>query len=264
MIDNRTVASGVTAGIAILLVCFLYTTHLSFDAKQFQKAQQITELVEMEEEFVDLLEAPPIPSNPAPAYTPTPQRHNSKAAEASGADIRNSGAKGASVPDVSSKRPSELKRPEPKPDQAPAGPSESDLQAEARRQARQGISDAFKAQPNATDNTTAKGSGEGDSGKPSGTSSALDGVGNGSVGGGWIMPRFGKVPSAYTGRVELRAIINREGHVISVEQTGGKAPAGTDSRIVARCIAEVKSRRFTRSDDNAPDRATATITYIFR
>ena len=78
------------------------------------------------------------------------------------------------------------------------------------------------------------------------------------------MPRYAQVPTDQTGRIELKALVDRQGHVTSVEFTGGKAPAGTDQRLIERCKAEVRSRRFTRNDDNAPEQSVARIVYIFR
>lgn len=121
-----------------------------------------------------------------------------------------------------------MKKPEKKP--RPAGPAkEQNAEEEARRRARKGVADAFSTDEKANDNTEAAGKTKGNSGNPDGTDSAVDGSGTGSVGGGWIMPKYAKVASALTGRVELRAIVGRDGQVISVEQTGGKA-AGSDRR----------------------------------
>ena len=50
----------------------------------------------------------------------------------------------------------------------------------------------------------------------------------------------------------------------TVEQTGGKAPAAANSALVAKCKAEVRSRRFTRTDDDAPEQAVARIIYTFK
>ena len=47
-------------------------------------------------------------------------------------------------------------------------------------------------------------------------------------------------------------------------QTGGKAPASANAALVEKCMAEVRRHTFTRRDDNAPETATARITYTFR
>ena len=135
---------------------------------------------------------------------------------------------------------------------------------EQRRKAQRGVADAFKASENARDNTTSHGKDKGDTGSPEGEASPLDGSGSGTVGGGWIMPRYAKVDSRETGSIILQAVINSSGKVVSVEQVGGKAPASANSALVARCKAEVMKHVFTRNDDKAPERAYARITYTFR
>lgn len=78
------------------------------------------------------------------------------------------------------------------------------------------------------------------------------------------MPKYSKVNTSLTGRIELRAVIDEKGKVIKIEQTGGKAPAGADAALVAKCIAEVRRHTFTRTDNDAPPTATARIIYTFR
>ncbi len=67
-----------------------------------------------------------------------------------------------------------------------------------------------------------------------------------------------------TGSIKMMVRIDRTGKVTSVSFQGGDAPAATDSRLRAAVESEVRSRRFTRSDSNAPDQATAYITYRFK
>ena len=62
----------------------------------------------------------------------------------------------------------------------------------------------------------------------------------------------------------LSVKIDKSGHVTAVTFTGGTPPAATNRDLRAAVEREVRSRRFTRSDDNAPDEATAHITYIFK
>ncbi|MDE5628788.1 MAG: hypothetical protein K2I69_04435 [Muribaculaceae bacterium] len=263
---NRTRATAliVTALAALLLVLLLSVCRLSFDASSLIPSRQpVAEVAEIDMEFVEFIDTRTASSTPSEAYTPKPQNLRSTAADASGASVADKGPSGAAPVDVTSTRPSEVKRPV-KENTAPTGPSKAELEEQARRKVQKGVADAFKPQPEATDNTTNKGTDKGDSGKPDGSESTTNGTGSGTVGGGWLMPRFAKVNTSLTGSITLRAVVNAQGNVVSVEQTGGKAPAGTNSALVAKCIAEVKSRRFTRNDDNAPERAIATITYTFR
>lgn len=261
---SRAIALTATAVCAVAIVLLLLGVHLTFDpATLRQPPRPMTEVVPVEEEFVDFLDQARTPSDPEPARADEALRAESHAAETSGTDLADAGMAAPAPVEKTSSRPSPVKKPEKKP--RPAGPTkEQQAEEEARRRARKGVADAFSTDEKADNNTDAHSKAKGESGTPDGTDSAVDGSGTGSVGGGWIMPQYAKVASALTGRVELRAIVGRDGQVISVEQTGGKAPAGSDPAVVARCIAEVKRRRFTRRDAAAPDRATATIIYTFR
>jgi hypothetical protein len=58
--------------------------------------------------------------------------------------------------------------------------------------------------------------------------------------------------------------IDRNGKVKSVSFQGGDAPAATNPKVRAACEREVRSRNFTRSDNDAPEESTAYITYRFR
>ena len=99
---------------------------------------------------------------------------------------------------------------------------------------------------------------------PSGTSTTISGSGSGTVGGGWKMPAYQKVRSTVTGSIKVRAKVRRDGSVATAEIIGGAPPAATDRDLCNRVLAEVRSRRFTRTDDNAPESATAYITYTFK
>jgi len=223
-----------------------------------------TEVAEIDEEFVELFDMAYGPSDPSPAYAPQPVRRNSKPAEASGQDRVDAGKAAAPAPDVTSKQPSPLSREE-KTVPPETGPDKTKLaEEEAHRKARKGVGDAFKNTSETPDNTASKGSEKGDSGTPDGGRSDANGTGVGTVGGGWTMPRYSRVPSEVTGSIILTAIVGPDGNVISVELSGGKSPAAADRALVQACIAEVKRRRFTRNDDKAPERSTARITYTFR
>lgn len=261
---SRFIALCATVLAALLIVLTLSVCHLTFDASALNPSRQpVAEVAELDEEFVEFIDTRMAVSTPSEAYHPEPANNKSVSADASGADLKDAGAKGVALPDVVSDRPSPVQKPK-KEVKAPAGPSKEEIEEQARRKVQKGVVDAFAPKDNAANNTDNKGKTPGDSGKPTGSESSVNGTGTGSVDGGWVMPRFAKVNSALTGSVQLKAIVGKDGKVISVEQTGGKAPAGTDAALVAKCIAEVRSRTFTRSDNDAPTRATARITYTFR
>lgn len=263
MKDTRTAAAVITATAALLVVLLLVLTRL---ATVMPPASQprMTELAEIDEEFVDLFDPAVTPANPRPAYAEQPAAHESNPSPAAGSDLINSGEEGAPVPEKTSTKPSPIKKPQ-KETPAKTGPDKKAEEAEkARREAQKGVANAFKNTDKEPDNTSAKGKEKGDSGNPDGGASDVNGSGHGTVGGGWIMPSYGKVKSYQTGSIELRAIVGRDGSVKSVELVGGKAPASGDPSLVERCKAEVRRHRFTRTDDNAPETATARITYTFK
>ncbi len=265
MKNPRTAAALITVAMAVFLILLLLLVRLSVNAEEWPpKPKAPTALVEVEEEFVEFFDLVPVSADPAPAYAEQPVDNQSSPAKADGADMTDAGEAAAPAPDVVSERPSPIERPKKEKPQK-TGPDKKTVDIEkARRKARQGVSNAFKATEESADNTTSKGDAQGDSGKPDGAASDVDGSGTGTVGGGWVMPRYSKVPALQTGSIELRAIVDREGRVVSVDLVGGKAPASGDPALVERCKAEVRRHRFTRNDDNAPERSTARITYRFR
>ena len=265
MTRSRTIAAAVTAAVVVLLLVILLTASLSVSSRYWPPQPRTTDLVEVDEEFVDLFEPATRPSNPSPAYNATESRMQSTPDRAAGSDLADAGDAAAPDPTVVSERLSEVKSvKKDRPDRT--GPDRKAQQEEkARRRARQGVSNAFSSKDEAEpDNTTSHGPAKGDSGSPTGEASDLSGTGHGSVGGGWIMPAYSKVKSHSTGSIELRAIVGSDGRVSEVTLVGGKAPASGDPALVARCINEVKRHRFTRRDSDAPERAVAKIIYNFR
>ena len=259
---NKYLPAIATALTALLIVVLLLLCRLSFDRATLPvPPRPVTELL-VDEEFVDLLETPlHAPSDPSAAYAPEAVEAESQASAAAGNDLRDAGAAAPTNTDVAATAPSPVQRQQRPPQ--PTGPSQEEIEREeARRRARQGMADAFNPAPG-TDNTGNSGTSPGNSGNPSGTVSDNNGSGSGTVGGGWIMPSYRRVPSPDTGSIIIEAIVNREGRATEVYQIGGKSPAAANTALVDRCIAEVKSRRFTRNDNNAPERAVATITYKY-
>lgn len=260
----RQQAAAATVIAAVIVAAVLCMLHLSAPDPAQLPQRPVTEIVEIDEDFVDLLDMAYGPSDPSPAYAPEPVSRRSRPAEASGQDREDAGKAAAPAPDVTQKAPSPVSRTQ-KPEPPETGPDKTRLaEEEARRKARKGVGDAFKNTSETPDNTSSQGSDPGDSGTPDGGRSDSNGTGSGTVGGGWTMPRYSRVPSEVTGSIVLTAIVGADGNVVSVELTGGKSPAAADRALVQACMAEVKRRPFTRNDDNAPDRATAVITYTFR
>ena len=262
--DTRYIAAAVTVLAALLIVLLLVLCRLSFDpASQLASRQPVASVAEMPE-FAELLETlnSPSPSDPSRAQAPEAADRNSSPAPEGGADLTDAGAAALPAPPVTSERPSPVSRQE---RTAPpqTGPTrEQQEQERARRRADRDIANAF-SNP-ADNNTTNRGTTAGDSGAPDGNATPVSGSGTGTVGGGWVMPHYQKIPSTLTGSIRLRATIDASGAVTRVVQIGGDAPASADGALVQRCIREVQSKRYTRPDDEAPTTATALITYIFR
>lgn len=263
-LHRQTTALLITAAVALGLLLVLTVCTLSgYIPARSHPGQPAAEMATELPEFVDMLPASLDGYDDARPYSPVEENHRSEAALPGGTDIVDAGSTHRAVKPAGSTRPSPVTTPQSTPikqDEA----AEERLREDTRRRVREGISDAFKSPSDQADNTAAAGNEQGNTGSPDGSASNVAGVGSGSVGGGWIMPSYAKVKSALTGSIELRATVGADGSVTAVEQVGGKAPAGADAVLVARCITEVRSRRFTRRDDIPPASATARITYIFR
>lgn len=263
--NDRIKASFITLGTALLLVALLLLVHLRpFVPSPPPPPRPVAEMIPVEPEWVDFLDASYGPSDPAPAQAPEPRHAESRPAPASGHNTVDAGEQAAPAPIVTTPEPSPVKE-TPKPAPPQTGPDKAELEREeARRRAREAMGDAFRNTSDKPDNTADHGKQTGDSGTPDGGRSDANGTGTGTVGGGWTLPKYASVPSELTGSIVLTAEVDRDGNVVRVELAGGKAPAAANTALVRACIAEVKSKRLTRSDNNAPPTATARITYTFR
>lgn len=259
-----TAAAILTTVAAVLILLLLFIGKLTLTAPTWPPSpHNTTELVDIDDEFVDLFD-PSTSANPSPAYNDNNADNMSTPAEADGSDIVDAGVAAAPAQVITSKRQSPTKRVEKEQPKKVGADKALAEEEEARRRARAGVSNAFKSNDETADNTSSNASEKGDSGKTDGTASDLNGTGQGTVGGGWIMPHYAKVKSYQTGSIELRAIVAQDGTVKSVDLIGGKAPASGDPALVEKCKAEVRRHKFTRNDNNAPESATARIIYTFR
>lgn len=268
----RTIALCATVAIAVAVLLLLRFTTLSLSALPEQWPPRHDGEIAMadDERFFDVVEDLPLPESSseqaAQAVNPVKENNQSDPAPQSGHDMSDRGAAGDAPATVTSKRPSPVKK-EVTEQKKPVGPSKEEIAAreaeEARRKANAATASAFQ-KASGKNNTANKGKTEGNSGSPSGSSKSVNGTGSGTVGGGWRLPAYAKVPATVTGTIKMMVRIDRQGKVTSVSFQGGDAPAATDSRLRAAVAAEVRSRRFTRADSNAPDQATAYITYRFK
>ncbi len=270
---TRLISLAVTLVVALGLILWMNLDKMSFDPSSLrQPPRPTTALLAEEEEFVDLFTPEPVvpsSSDASPAYNEVVENNNATPAPETGMDLKDQGPAGVAEQPKTSKQPSPLKKETPQPKkEEKKGPSKEEIaklkeQEEARRKASADMKSAFQ-NTSGKNNTQNKGKTDGNAGRPSGKSSEQNGHGTGTVGGGWKMPSYAKVPSTVTGTIKLKATVNRSGKVVSVEVIGGDAPAATTSSLVEACKAEVRSKTFTRSDSNAPETATAYITYNFR
>ena len=262
----RAIALALTAIIAAAIFVWLWFARVFISMAPPQWPPVKEAQVTVEENFFDVIEEPalPLPSadDPAQAINDLEANNLSTPAPASGSDLKDAGKAGEPSVPVTSPNPSPIKQKvEPA---APAGPSKEELeQDEARRKANAAVNSAF-SHASGADNTLNQGTKEGNSGSPEGSSNGINGIGSGSVGGGWFIPNYSKVPSTVTGSIRVMVKIDSQGNVTSLTFIGGDAPAATNQAIRAAVEREIRSRRFTRGSSPAPSEATAYITYRFR
>lgn len=271
MKSPRLIALIVTVAVALLTLLLLNTLQLTLSVPDREWPPRHDGEIAMAEDdsfFEVVHDAPaPVHEEAAPVKADRNQSNLSDPAPASGHEMTDRGPAGEAPATVTSKRPApvkEQKKEQPK----PVGPSKEELERqkaeeEARRRASAATSSAFQ-RSSGKNNTANNGSAPGNSGSVSGASESVNGTGSGTVGGGWRLPAYAKVPATVTGSIKLMVKIDRNGAVKSVDFQGGDPPAATDARLRRAVEAEVRSRRFTRSDNNAPDQATAYITYRFK
>lgn len=272
MQDNRPRIYSAISTLLIVLIVLMWMacSHLNYSPLAVPE-RPIGE-ISLDRDFVeveDLMAAAPDQGadQTAAAQLPVPSEAQAQPAPESGTDVSNSGVKGEPSPTLSSKEPSPMTVNDKKQDKKP-GPEVDAKKAEEekiRREANDQVQNAF-VNAQGKHNTRLGTSDEGKAGTPEGKAHQgnLSGHGTGSVGGGWSIPRYAPVKSSVTGSVKMIVKIDREGKVTSVTLNGGEAPAATNSAVCRACIAEVKSRRFTRPKaDDAPETATAYITYNF-
>lgn len=259
----RIVAAVATALVTALAIVVMCCTGLYYDPAQIPERPQAE--ITLDEEFVEVMETPG--TNEADALAQAQEQKPSRPANPTGPDSDDSGERGPEPKVVSSKseQPVKVKAPEKTPEQI-AREKKQKEEEEIKRKASEEIAGAFSNRKG-KHSSDAGASDKGDNGKPEGTSptGTLTGRGTGKAGGGWSLPHYAPVASTLTGSVELEVTIGRDGSVTKVTVVGGKAPAATSKQVQQACVAEVRSRRFTRPNPaDAPASAKAYITYNFR
>lgn len=265
---TRLYSALLTLAVCCLILLWLMLGHIDMRRTDREWPPKHTSEITVEE-FAEIIDLPKsyAPAADIPAPAPLPEKSNAAAEPTpeSGHHVADQGKPADAPATVTSKQPSPVKATTKTPEKS--GPTAEELkkqqEEEARRRATANTVNAFK---NATgsNNTASAGKTAGNAGAPSDKASALNGRGTGSAGGGWVIPAYSKVPSTVTGSVKMMLKIDRTGRVTSVTFQGGDAPAATDPAVRRAVEAEVRARRFTRADDNAPEQSTAYITYTFK
>lgn len=227
----------------------------------------------MEEEYIDVIDMPAAPNMDgiADSRAQADEQLQSQPTPVAGTDVEDSGNAGDPPPPTVTAEESPAKQKKPKPEEKPKpkGPAVDKKKKEEeaiKRKAENEVANAFNKSQGKHNNAAGaadKGNnGVRDGNAPQGT---LTGHGTGKAGGGWAIPRYGAVRSTVTGSVKMVVTIDRNGVVTSLRFDGGDAPAATNAAARNACAAEVRARRFTRSNpDDAPETATAYITYTFK
>lgn len=261
---DRSRSALVTGATAVVITVLLMVLHMGFDPAAMASSRQPVASMAEVPEYAELLESlnSPAPSDPSAAHTATPEHGAATPVPEGGADMADAGLAAPPPAETTAPTPAPVSRQE-RTVPPQTGPTQQQReQQRAQRRAQRDIANAF-SNPG-TNNTSSPGTTPGNAGNPDGADSPVNGSGQGTVGGGWIMPAYAKIPSTLTGSIRLKATINASGAVVEVIQIGGESPASTDTRLVQRCMAEVRSRRYSRTDNAAPTSATAFVTYIFK
>lgn len=266
----RTYSAIATSLITALIVLWMLSSSISIDSRDKEWPPKHDSEIIIDDEYAELIDLPmpktPRLTDPTAAENEVIADNQAEAEPETGMEPVDQGMPGDAPETVVQDKPSPVKI-EKKEKTKPQGPSAEELkkqkeEQEARRKATNQTKNAFRN--SGKNNTTNAGKTSGDTGKPTGSQSAVSGRGTGKVGGGWVIPRYNDVPSTLTGSVVMMVKIDRTGKVKSVTFTGGDAPAATDPKVRSACEREVHSKVFTRGNDDAPEEATAYITYRFR
>lgn len=263
-------ALGTLVIVAVVAVWMVLTVVAVSSSEKKWPPEHKVDITLDDEQYVDVLNEPvPVPSldQSTKAYDEVEENNLSEAAEPSGLDLKNEGPKGEAVKPVTQEKPSPVKVRKPKEEkQVKEGPKEDTKTKEktqARRKATADVKNAFGGKGH--NNTTNKGKKPGDSGSPNGGESSVNGKLKGNAGSGWSLPGYGLITSPVTGTVKVKVTILSDGTVPpdGVQFIGGTPPAATNPTTRANVRREILSKRFHRSNDRAPETATAYITVNF-
>lgn len=282
MSSSQQIAAITTVVVAVLVTVLLTSLQLSWNPEQPWPPQPEPYIEMDQEEFI----IPQEIANPAyspetadaPALTEDDMDNPSEAAPQTGAALNTQGPAGKENPrEVTTKRESTAKAaPTPKPKDPGAEKAKKEQQEKeaAAKRTQNNVRNAF-ANPNAKGNSNNNPTGDQKAGSktgnnqsagPANSTSTTAGLRHGRVSGGWLWPSYpSSISTSLTGSIILSLTIDKSGNVTDAVPSGGEAPAASNRQLQQQCIKLAKSRRFTRKagDDDAPESARATLTFIF-
>lgn len=273
----KQISIGVTFLVVVILLLWLLFTKLDWTPIQqlVDDGPHITMAEFDEEEFIDVeVEVPPITgqTESAPAYTPEDVKNESQPAPQTGVNLSTQGKVDHPAQTVTTPKPSPVKEQQKPTPEKPAAAVKNEKEEAQKALAQQTNNKLANAFANAQNKNNAK-SGTADNG-PSGSAtgnpnSAASGDAKGtsvgiedqSVGGGWRFPNYSRnIQSNEVGFVRFEIQVRQDGSVGNVTQIGGK---GLSKTTINKCIAEIKSKKFTNSNMATAEPATARLTFRF-
>lgn len=259
----RIIAAAATALLVVLAIVVMLCAKLRFDPAG--EPERPKSEISLDEQFTEVVEMPG--NDLSDASVLADEQKQSLPDAPSGTDADDSGDPGPDpkINTSAAEQPAKAKTREESPEQI-AREKKQKEEEEIKRKASQEIAGAFSNRRGKHTNRAGSAD-QGEHGRPDGSSpeGTLTGRGTGRAGGGWRLPSYAPVASTLTGSVELEVTISQDGSVSRVVVVGGQAPAATNKKVQQACIAEVRSRRFTRAATSAaPSTAKAYITYNFR
>ncbi len=266
----RLAAVALTIVIIAACVALMVCSHLSLSGTDAPQADK-QDIVMVEEEFIEVVDMPSAPDMDGmhESRAQADEQLESQPTPVAGTDVEDKGAAGDPPPVAVAKHESPVKQKKPEAEKKPKGPAVDKKKKEEeaiKRKAENEVANAF-SKSQGKHNNAAGAKDKGNNGVKDGNApqGSLTGHGTGKAGGGWAIPRYGAVRSTVTGSVRMVVTIDRNGAVTSLRFDGGDAPAATNAAARSACAAEVRAHRFTRANpDDAPDTATAYITYTFK
>ena len=197
------------------------------------------------------------------AYDPENQDNLSTPEPTTGTELKDRGNEAPAPAPVTTRRESPVKR-NTTPPQEQRGPSQQEIEQQQARRISGNTAASFNRSKGRGNTSSTTGTQNGNSGSETGTPGSYHGHGHGVANGGWVTPNYRVIPAGITGQIVVRATIDSTGKVVKVSFRNGQPPANSSPELREAVKREVMARRYTRTDNNAPDESFAIITDTFR